>query len=163
MQRLARQVVGQPLLIVASYRSDERPELAAELSEAHHLPLARLPKAEIEHLSVSILGETTGRQSELTELLARETEGNVFFVVEVLRALAEEAGQLEQIGMATLPAHVFSGGMKAIVRRRLNRVPTSARSLLQAAAVAGRQIDPVLLGAIEAQSDVDNWLSTCAD
>src|SRR5258708_18904875 len=87
--------------------------------------------------SASILGESTGRQSNLTELLARETEGNVFFVVEVLRALAEEAGQLDLIGVTTLPTRVFSSGMKTIVQRRLNRLPDWVRPLLQAAAIAG--------------------------
>ncbi|HLK53909.1 MAG TPA: serine/threonine-protein kinase PknK, partial [Candidatus Angelobacter sp.] len=99
----------------------------------------------------------------LTDLLTRETEGNIFFMVEVLRALAEEAGQLDRIGMTTLPAQVFSGGMKLIVQRRLNHIPAWAQPLLQAAATVGRQIDPIILRAIEPQTDLDNWLAICAD
>jgi len=44
-----------------------------------------------------MLGEA-GRSADVLDLLERETEGNVFFIVEVVRALAEEAGGLFNIG-----------------------------------------------------------------
>lgn len=163
LQRLQQQIGQQMLMIVASYRSDERLDLPDELPGAQVVMLKRLPPGQIADLSASILGERTGRTDSLTHLLTRETEGNVFFIVEVLRALAEESGQLDRIGLTTLPAHVFSGGMKMIVQRRLRRVPTSAQPLLQAAAAIGRQIDPVLLRAIEPQTDLEDWLAVCAD
>src|SRR5262249_4750086 len=60
-------------------------------------------------------------------------------------------------------AHVFSGGMKTVVQRRLNRLPASEQPLLRAAAVAGRQLDLVLLQAVEPQADLEKWLSICED
>src|SRR5258708_1806300 len=92
LQRLERQVGQQKLFIIASYRVDERPGLPQEIPDAEVLSLKRLPQERIADLTASILGEGVGRQSSVTDLLARETEGNVFFMIEVLRALAEEVG-----------------------------------------------------------------------
>lgn len=160
-KRLGQQVAQHPLMLVASYRSDEHPDLPADLPGAQALALTRLPKERIEDLCVSILGEKTGRKSELTELLNRETEGNIFFVVEVLRALAEESGQLDRIGTTTLPAHVFSGGMKTIVQRRLGRIPADANPLLEIAAVIGRILELKLLAQISPTINLESWLATC--
>ena len=71
--------------------------------------------------------------------------GNTFFIVEVVRALAEEAGQLDQIGEMTLPSQVLAGGMRQVIERRLSRVPAEANLLLQLAAVAGRELDLTVL------------------
>lgn len=163
LQRLGRQVGQQKLLIIASYRIDERPGLPQELPNAELLSLKRLPQDRIADLTASILGESVGRQSNLTDLLAHETEGNVFFMIEVLRALAEEVGQLDRIGMTTLPPQVFSGGMRNIVQRRLNRVPEWAQPLLEIAATIGRQVDPVILAAAQADIDLNSWLAICSD
>ncbi|MBC7809906.1 MAG: AAA family ATPase, partial [Burkholderiales bacterium] len=165
--RLIVQVVSQsdgdmPLLIVASYRNDERADLPEKLPGMKILRLERLPADSIAELSTSMLG-TSGERPEVLTLLERETEGNVFFIVEVVRALAEEAGQLNHIGSATLPQHVFAGGVQQIIQRRLARVPTDALPLLEYAAVLGREIDFAALIAIEPDADWENWLAVCVD
>src|SRR6185295_1308069 len=99
-----------PLCVVGSYRHDERPKLPDELPGMKALRLERLDVASIEALSYSMLGDV-GREPHVVELLQRETEGNVFFLVEVVRTLAEETGRLEDIGRATLPDSVFAGGV----------------------------------------------------
>ncbi len=109
-----------------------------------------------------MLGES-GKQPDVVELLQRETEGNVFFLVEVVRALAEEAGQLERIGMVTLPAQVFAGGIQQIIERRLSRVPRSALPLLQLASVMGRWLDIEVLRHARLDIDLERWLAICAD
>jgi tetratricopeptide (TPR) repeat protein len=83
------------------------------------------------------------------------------FIVEVLRALAEEAGGLDSVGSRTLPRHVFSGGVQAVVQRRLGRAPQWTQRLLRLAAVAGRRLDRRLLGALE--RNLDGWLQACTD
>jgi tetratricopeptide (TPR) repeat protein len=80
-----------------------------------------------------------------------------------VRALAEEAGQLEEIGRTTLPEHVFAGGVRKIIQRRLDRIPESYHSLLQMAAVIGRQQDLALLRALEPDIDLNMWLLECAN
>ncbi|MDX1991693.1 MAG: protein kinase [bacterium] len=157
---LTARLVEWPLMIVASCRDDERPELPAELPHMRLLRLPRLDEDSIAVLSASMLGEA-GRLPEVVNLLQRETEGNVFFMVEVARALAEDAGDLGLIGTRTLPRSVFAGGIRLVVQRRLQRIPPEARPLLNMAAVAGRQLDPELLLWLAPNADLDRWLALC--
>lgn len=157
LRALLRQAANARLLIVGSYREDETPALSETLPDMRLLKLNRLPPEAITALSVSMLGET-GRQPDVVQLLQQETEGNVFFLVEVVRALAEEAGGLHGIGRVTLPQQVFAGGIHNLVQRRLRRVSPNSYALLQLAAVAGRQIDLLLLEALHGQS-LDDWLT----
>jgi serine/threonine protein kinase/tetratricopeptide (TPR) repeat protein len=160
LARIARTSAEQHLLIIASYRDDERADLPSEVPGMHVLKLHRLTKQGIAKLSASMLGEA-GCLEEVLSLLQRETEGNPFFLVEAVRALAEDAGGLGRVGMAPLPSKVFAGGVHLIVRRRLNHVPPSARPLLQAAAVMGRELDFKLLRQFEPEADLDRWLQAC--
>ncbi len=162
LRRLQRYVPSLPLLIIASYRDDEYPQMAQQLPGMNTLKLERLSADHIAALSESMLG-AAGRQKEVVDLLQRETEGNVFFMVEVVRALAEEAGQLDQIGKTTLPKQVFAGGIERVIRRRLDRVTQTARPLLGLAAIAGRQLDLTLMQALAPGINVDNWLAACAN
>jgi hypothetical protein len=149
----------RPLLIVGTVRIDERPQLAEELAGCAVLRLQRLPSADVAELCRSMLGAPP--PPALVALVTNETEGNVYFVVEVMRALAEEAGGLASVGQGALPNHVLTGGIRAVLQRRLDRVPEPARPLLLLAAVAGRQIDAPVLRIIEPR--LDEWLQTCAD
>jgi tetratricopeptide (TPR) repeat protein len=150
------------LLIVGTYRNDESPDLPAELPEANLLKLSRLSEAEIALLSASMLG-ASGRQPEILNLLRQETEGNTFFMVEVVRALAEKAGRLNDIAFVTLPEQVMVGGVQQVIRRRLERIPAQMHRLLKQAAVVGRMIDLRLLNALSPSSEVDEFLTLCAE
>lgn len=168
LRDLWRQLDGSGLLVIGTYRDDERPMLPAHLPGAHILKLERLGLETIATLSSAMLGES-GRRPDIVAWLAQETEGNAFFMVEVVRALAEESGGLSAIGQATLPARVLVGGMHQLIRRRLLQVPHAARTLLRHAAVIGRQIDRAVLEALLAQwpeiapSGLDVWLRSCAE
>ncbi|MDX2161775.1 MAG: BREX system ATP-binding domain-containing protein [bacterium] len=163
---IARIVPDLPILIVATYRDDEAPDMPDALPDMRTIRLGRLDKHGIVELSTSILG-AAGRTPTVIEFLERETEGNAFFVVEVIRALGEEAGDLDQIGQSALPESVSAGGIRRIVSRRLERLPASARPLLELAAVIGRQIDPAIVQRAAQHAlpgaDVAAWLSACAE
>ena len=124
--RLARAAPGLPLLLVGNYRDDEEPELARRVPEAQSIHLERLGRQQIARLSRSMLGRA-GERPEIVEFLGRETEGNLFFLVEVVRALAEQAGQLDRVGEVPLPEHVLTGGIEELARRRVDRVPSGSR------------------------------------
>ncbi len=149
-----------PLLIVASYREDERADLAKTLPMMQFMRLERLSRDHVADLSASILGDA-GRQPQLLDFLQRETEGNIFFIVEVLRALAEEAGQLNQVTRITLPQYVIAGGIQAIMQRRLARVPEDGVELLRLAALAGRELDLAILSQIKSPPELEDWLLVC--
>ncbi|MEZ4513680.1 MAG: protein kinase [Chloroflexota bacterium] len=160
---LTRLVTEQPLLIIGTYRDDERPELPQALPTMEQLALPRLTEQNVAELTAAMLGEP-GQQAELLALLQKETEGNTFFLVEIVRALAEEAGQLAAIGRTQLPHSLMPEGIQTIINRRLGRVPEIARPLLLQAAVAGRQLDLALLRNLAPKMDVDHWwLSVCAE
>lgn len=151
-----------PLMIIGSYRNDERPSLPEEFPAMSLITLDRLHADEIEQLSLSMLGGA-GMQTDIVELLQRETEGNIFFIVEVVRTLAEDAGSLSEIGKATLPPAVFAGGVERIIRRRLERVPEWAREAMKLAAVAGRQVDVSLLKVAAPDVDIEEWMTICTN
>lgn len=151
-----------PLLIIGSFRDDERPGLPAELPAMQLLRLERLRTEHVAALSVSMLGEA-GRLPQIVNLLHRETEGNVFFIIEVVRALAQTAGSLQDIGYQTLPENVFAGGVRQVVQRRLAKLPDEAWHPLAYAAVAGRQLDLAVLRYLLPSADFDRWLAIAAN
>ncbi|MCA9933114.1 MAG: protein kinase [Anaerolineales bacterium] len=150
------------LLLIATYRDDERPGLPDELAGAQVLKLARLTQKAVAALARSMLGNV-GQRQDVVELLHHETEGNVFFMVETVRALAEEAGTLSAIGVEALPATVFAGGVQRLVVRRLSRVPAVYRALLERVAVAGRAIDSAVLAHLGGAAEAAAFLQAGAE
>ena len=148
----------QTLLIVASFRSDECPDLPAKLGkQAQLITLTRLGQKDIGQLVEAMLGEMAQNSNIVTQLF-KETEGNIFFLVETLRAWAEEAGSLLTVAQTTVPQPVLTGGMQQIIRRRLDKVPDPYRPLLKLAAIAGRQLDLNILSLLKGTIALPAWL-----
>lgn len=162
LKRLAHMVEKLSLLIVATYRDDERPDLPDDLPSAHVLRLQRLAEDNVASLVNSMIGEA-GLKPQVLHFLQQQTEGNAFFLVEIVRALAEESGSLAEIGSHDLPESVFTGGLESITTRRLARVSESARELLRLSAALGRVIDPPALKLISPQADIERWLIECSN
>lgn len=150
-----------PLLVVTTSRDDEQTRLGEKFG-MQVIHLGRLPGEVIADLAQAMIGET-GKHPAVLQLLQRETEGNAFFLVEVVRALAEAAGGVERIGPATLPEKVFAGGIQSLVQQRLRAVPREAQALLQVAAVIGRRIDPKLLTELMPEVELEGWTAKCLD
>jgi eukaryotic-like serine/threonine-protein kinase len=155
-------VESHRLLIVGTFRSDEAPQLPGQFPQAEVLHLQRLSHASVVVLGYAMLGEF-GRRDDVIGLLTRETEGNTFFIVEMVRALAEQAGTLAAVGSMALPQTIIPGGVRELLQRRLSRVPEWARTALKLAAIAGRQIDAQIMTAIQFSPDWERWLIACAE
>jgi serine/threonine protein kinase/tetratricopeptide (TPR) repeat protein len=151
---------SHPVLIVGSYRNDEQPDLPDRVPGVKRIALDRLNRDEIAALSVAMIG-SAGQDESVVNLLQRETEGNIFFLVEVVRALAQEAGDLERIKDLELPKQVFAGGMHAIIEHRLERIPAWCWSLLKFAAVLGRELDLSVLRTMDEKQNIGKWLLAC--
>lgn len=163
LTQLQRQISELPLLILCSYRDDERLDLPDQLPGLKVLRLNRLSAESIAELSEFMLG-SAGKEPHVVNLLARETEGNAFFLVEVVRTLSEMTGELSKVTDSTLPAQIVASGIRDVVQRRLNRVPAQARPLLNLAAIAGRELDLNILQAIQnADDNLNLWLTHCAN
>jgi len=141
-------------LIIFSYRNDESPYLAQELDMMHHMILPRMNIEQIGEISQSILGKFR-TPANVVELLMKETEGNPFFVTEVMRALGQETQRLDDITEMAIPNSIVAGGINQILRRRIQHV--SDQHTLQFAAIIGRQIDELVLKQIQTNmGDKDN-------
>ena len=144
---LNQQSGHQPILLLASYRQDEDLHLAERLPLMQTIQLERLSADAIARLSAAILG-AEGRQLHLIEFLEQQSEGNAFFVVEIMRSLAQEAGSLDLVSQMALPTQVSAGGILQLVQRRLARIPVWDRNLLRSLAPA---------------SDLEQWLTDCVN
>lgn len=164
LRHLAVGVEKFPLLIIGTYRDEEAPDLPHQFPAAHRLKLHRLNRQGIEALSQAMLGKA-GLAPKVVNFLEHETEGNTFFIVEVIRTLAEGVDNLSSIGWMTLPKSVVAGGVQKVIQKRLARVPQDAVSqmLLKVAAVAGRELDLSLLALEVDELLVQQWLTICSN
>ena len=162
LKTLSQSAARLPLLIIGSYRREERPELPLAYPGMQTIFLNRLPPDSIRELAVSMLGDA-GKRPQTLALLQKETEGNVFFLVETVRALAEAAGRLGAIGQTALPEEIVAGGVQQIIRRRIDRIPPADRPLLDLAAVIGRALDLDLLQTAAPDANMENLLTAAAN
>jgi tetratricopeptide (TPR) repeat protein len=162
LNHLGQTLSGLPVLIVGSYRDEERPDLPQLVDNVQTVALSRFTDESIAELSEAMLG-TFGREPIVVKFLKHETEGNAFFLVEVARSLADADLDAVQRGSTTLHQAALTGGVQRIIRHRIKLVPEDARPLLQVAAVAGRELDIQLLRALEPDVDIERWLTRCAN
>jgi serine/threonine protein kinase/tetratricopeptide (TPR) repeat protein len=139
--------LDRSMAVVASYRNDE----GVAFPFGRTLVLGRLDAA----ATTAWAGALAGPKA--AELIARETEGNPFFVVEAIRALAEEAGGLDCVGALEALPKDMGGGARRVIQKRLARIDAADRPLLELAALAGRDVDEALLASLD-RGDVAAWL-----
>jgi len=162
LDKLSQRVDSLPVLLLGSYRDDETPQLHSKIPRAQTIRLKRFNHDQIAQLSGSMLG-AVGFEPRIVNFLEQETEGNVFFIVETLHVLAEEAGGLQNIASKPLPESIVVGGMIAALRSRLARAPQHGRPLLDLAAVIGRDLDLNLLRYLAPDVALEPWLNAYAN
>jgi tetratricopeptide (TPR) repeat protein len=159
---VARNTRKSNLLILGSYRPED--VSATENGTVHHLvksmqlmsredlfkkmELERLDLEHIEEMLVSFF-EKTNFPSEFNAQLYKETEGNPFFIISLIRMLIEE-GIIEykddiwiltkELNDANIPSKVHD-----VVIRRLCRVKENQREILEYAAIIGEEFSSDVL------------------
>lgn len=135
---LARQIVDVRVLCLGTFRPEEVGEtqaltaIMAQLARdglAQHLTLKRLSEEAISEL----VEHTLRGEAGLAKRLYAHTEGNAFFAIETLRALAESSVEEDPL---PVPRDV-----RALIEARLRHLSGPAREWLACAAVAGRTFD----------------------
>ena len=138
---LAVHLRDSPILVVGTYREAEArldAQLAATLGEilrhGQRLPLRGLRERDV----AEVVERVAGRRppDRVVRAIHAATEGNPFFVDEVVRLLSAE-GRLdseEQVAALRIP-----DGVRETIRHRLAPLPERARELLRTAAVIGRE------------------------
>ncbi len=145
---LLRQLRDEPVLIVGAYREtelDRAHPLAKALVDWNRerlvtrIVLRRFDRSETSAQLGALLGENVS--GEFVDAVQRETEGNPFFVEEVLKALIEkgsvrrQSGRWQRCDVAEL---VIPQSVKEAIGSRLDRVSQDCNEMLRAAAVLGK-------------------------
>ncbi|HEY3062410.1 MAG TPA: BREX system ATP-binding domain-containing protein [Chloroflexota bacterium] len=158
LRSIARSAVQRALLLVVTYRADEITDgLRALLTSldrerlAVELRLQQLSLDELDAMLRAIFRLERPTRREFLDLLHAQTEGNPFFVEEVLRALIGvgdifvEDGSWDRkpVGELRVPRSVDDA-----VQRRTAQLSSSAREVVALAAVAGRRFEFELLRAL---------------
>jgi class 3 adenylate cyclase len=158
---------GAPLLVVVTYRDTDvtrsHPLFDAiadlrRLPGVERLPIDNLTAGEVVDLIESAAGHELDEPTlRLASAIHAETEGNPFFVGEVLRHLIETGGVRREGDrwIVVDPDHVdVPEGVRDVVGRRLNRLSPAANDVLSVAAVVGRDFDvEVVLGLVDGTED----------
>jgi len=153
LERLVEAPNRLAVLVVGAYRDSEVVGSALESCLARlrpvpgvePLPLDGLSLEEVGALTAAAAGCELGCEPDLVRDLWTETDGNPFFVTELLRHL-QETGALDAGGVAhdsiTLPASI-----RDVIGERVRRLGPDAQAVLAAAAVLGRPYQGDLLAA----------------
>jgi predicted ATPase len=148
LEFLTRSVGDAKILVVAAYRDVDptvREPLSAALAELAREPVTRrlvlsgLQQREVARVIERISGEVPGER--LVEAIYLETEGNPFFVGEVVRLLAPQ-GHLD--GRDRTPLAI-PPTVRDVVSRRLRHLSSECNRLLVLASVLGREFPLDLL------------------
>ncbi|MGI8929219.1 MAG: AAA family ATPase [Candidatus Limnocylindrales bacterium] len=133
-----------PLLVICTSRPevlDNRPAWGSGHMEASRIHLEPLSEEESRSLLGALLA-VDDLPAELRQRVLDRAEGNPLFVEEVVRMLIEE-GMVERQGDHWVAKREAADvrvpdNVEALIRARLDTLPTSERATLQAASVVGR-------------------------
>jgi len=164
-QHLARKIVKAPLLLVATYRDAEVSEthplfgILADLSRQHLQQTLKLEALSLEECTALIaqLGAVSPHPS-VAKAIRELTEGNPFFVEEVVRKLVSDHGDLADVALAQADWGIPEG-VRQLVQLRVSRVQPDTRGLLQIASVLG---DAFSLDLLDETADLNSDLLTAS-
>jgi tetratricopeptide (TPR) repeat protein/DNA-binding CsgD family transcriptional regulator len=152
---VARRCASHSLLLLVTYRSEEvRSSLSHWLTQldrerlAQEFLLTHLSRGDLDLMLRAIFALPHSRQLELPDLLYSLTEGNPFFVEEILKSLIAAGGIFEANGTwdrRPLSELHVPRSLHDAVQQRTDELSESARRVIRLAAIAGRRFDFALL------------------
>ncbi len=152
---LVRRIAALPILMIATYRSDESsPRLRQHLVDLNRerlvdeillRPLARL---DVDQMVQAILKTEHPITADRLAVLMTLTEGNPFFVEEMLRSLVEAGTLPSQASALQIPRSI-----EHMVQRRAEQLTETTRHILSTAAVIGERFDFGLLQEVAARDE----------
>jgi DNA-binding SARP family transcriptional activator/predicted ATPase len=144
---LAGQLKRIRLVVLGTYRDIEvvagQPLAEALGALAREPVVERMPLRGLGRPGVArLIATATGSRpvEGLVRAVHERTEGNPFFVTELLRLLRSE-GDLQADDALTAAQHEIPVGVRDVLRRRLARLPEQTNAVLLVAAVVGREFD----------------------
>lgn len=150
---LMRYVRTMPLLVIGTYREPESRQIAGlshllgELArESARIFLRGLTEPEVAQFVQTLAGRAPSEA--LVRTIYEATDGNPFFLQEVVRVLVAEH-RFDRTASLTLASLRISDQVREAVRRHLRPVPEDAVRILSTAAVVGRDFDLAVLERVE--------------
>jgi predicted ATPase/DNA-binding SARP family transcriptional activator len=152
LAHLVRSIEVERVLIIGTYRDTDVGEpLAGLLADLRRdralerLRLGSLHRGEVATMISAWLGRTP--PTHFAHALHRETDGNPFFIEEVLRHLIElaAADRSEWERLASFSKLGIPDGVREAIERRLARLSADARRIVTMAAAIGRSFSVTLL------------------
>ncbi len=157
LRHLVRSPAPRRVLFLGTYReseiSDRHPlhELIGDLRREgtlRRLELPGLAEPEVGELVAELASAPA--TSSFVRALTGETEGNPFFIEEVVRHIRDTAGALSE--EMTLEEAGVPDGVREVTARRLRRLSEPTRAVLLVASVIGREFDYDVLTAVVPQA-----------
>jgi class 3 adenylate cyclase/tetratricopeptide (TPR) repeat protein len=153
-------VIADSSVVVVSYRPEYRGPLS-QLPDAHSIVLGPLSDSE----NVGLLSELLGRESSVNEvasLICTHAAGNPFFAEEMVRDLAER-GVLEgergsYVCRADITEVSVPASLQTTIAARVDRLDSTAKRTLNAAAVIGSRFSLDLLSGLGIEPALDELL-----
>ena len=151
---LARRCRQVPLFLLVTYRSEElHPRLRGWLTQldrerlAQECALERLSRTEVAAMLHAMLAAKQGIDADLLETLSTRSEGNPFFVEELLTSLMTtgELVYVDGIWKRTAQRTPVPRSVQEVVSSALCHLSADAKRLVTLAAVAGRRFNVALL------------------
>ncbi len=156
LRHLTAAELSMRVLLLGTYRDSELPS-APLLRETlgilwRHQGVSRVPLTGLDRRGVKSLVEAAAGQSlddfgmRLAEAVYSETDGNPFFVTEVLRHL-RDTGAIHQnlagrwVANGTLEPSAFPESVREVIAGRVVRLGRDAERVLTTAAIVGRDFD----------------------
>ena len=152
---LARRIPSQPILLLVTYRDEETtPELTHFLAELDRqrlgteFTLKRMSPLEVDAMLRTILNLNAPVSKEFLDIIFPLTEGNPFFIEEILKALlasgdmsyVDGTWDRKEIDQLRIPRTIQDA-----VQRRTQQLDERTRQALTLASVMGRRFDFRLL------------------
>ncbi len=165
LRHLARTPRVGRLSIIGAYRSTERwsEGFSAALAGLRHerlvtqIELQGLPERD----AVRLIGLRQGRPpaADFAHALYEETEGNPFFIEEILSHLQDSGVEVHRAGVYDLQHFGLPDDVREVISRRLARLSPDTIEAMRVASVIGREFDGALLEDVLAL-DEDTYLRT---
>ncbi|MEM7118117.1 MAG: AAA family ATPase, partial [Chloroflexota bacterium] len=160
LRELTHDAAAHPFLILSTTRDVEAHSPATEVPY-HLVLLDMLPAGEVNQLAEKLL--QTAVSPELITFLMNRTEGNPFFVEQMVLYLQEQqllepstAGVVAKTAVSDLPDTI-----QAILIARIDRLSQAVREVVQTAAVLGREFDVQVLSAmLQGEATVSEKIKT---
>ena len=150
LDSVVSRVMTAPLIVLVDYRPEFRHDWAAHAHFTEIALTALSPVAAHRLLDTLLRGDR--HLAPLKELLVARSQGNPFFLEEIVRTLTETKVIVADRGTYRLTRDLLTvevpATVQSIIAARIDRLPAADKTLLQAAAVIGMSVPAALLEAV---------------